>query len=205
MFLLLSITNTSQTSLVSVISSPTLSHPRPCLPQPRTRSHLYPSLYPFCLSKAIPRFHFQGLFHFKGWFHFQLDLALSSRPMQLHAASTPLTSSTTGHSLALIQPLATPYNISNFSAIHHIKRSVVVHTLKNLVASVKLLVPIPPTQDNVSKSPTPSRLSATITFLNAAVRISPIPKWPALSAPKNLIQTAPVLPLVTAAFSNQGI
>ena len=41
------------------------------LSQPRTRSHIYPFLSLFCLSKAIPHFHLQGRFHLQGWTHLQ--------------------------------------------------------------------------------------------------------------------------------------
>ena len=71
MFLLPSNLNNSRPYPVSVISSPTGSHPRPCLPQPRTRSYIYPSLYPFCLSKATSHFHLQWWLHLQEWFYFQ--------------------------------------------------------------------------------------------------------------------------------------
>ena len=70
-FQIMSTTNNSSPTPVSVISSPTRSNPRPCLPQPQTRSHLYPLLSQFCLSKATPLFHLQGWFHFQGWNHLQ--------------------------------------------------------------------------------------------------------------------------------------
>ena len=135
----------------------------------------------------------------------ELDLAFPSWPTNLHAIITLLTSSTTGPYLSLMKPLAKTYNIANFSAIQHIKRSGVLHTLTNVFASVKVLVPTPPTQDKVLKAPTTSRSSATRTFLKNAVRRPPIPKWFALSYPKNMIRNAPVLPLEATTFATQGM
>ena len=111
----------------------------------------------------------------------------------------------TGSSMSSIQTLAKPLNISNSVTIQLTKRSGVVYTPTNSVASAKMSVKTSLKQVNVSKAPTPSRSFATITFRKTAIRRSPITKLYDLSNLKRLIPTALVLPLAATAFATQAM